>query len=197
VVPFGGVAALQRLAPRRLAPRAVRVSRLRQSRSGRRYQERKRKQYLAATNHRRLLANCRVTIPWPECLRFDKDQRWRLSLGLPLGPVAGLALLLRCKEKPPIVDRVFQPVRRHVDRDHVAGLLFAKGLHLALRQQRAVDLLLDLVELGVLVLARMRPPSAWSASSACSRVSGSPARRNSRPPPVPKRAHRRSSAPGR
>ena len=47
------------------------------------------------------------------------------------------------------MDQVFQPVRRHVKRDDIAGLFLARRLLQTLGLQHAVDFALDFVELGL------------------------------------------------
>ena len=47
------------------------------------------------------------------------------------------------------MDQFLQPVRRHVQRNDVTGLLLAGGLLQTLRLQDAVDFALDLIELGL------------------------------------------------
>src|SRR4051794_8785411 len=57
------------------------------------------------------------------------------------------APLLRREQEPAVVDQVFQPVRRHVQRDDVAGFVLTRRLFQTLSLQHAVDLALYFVEL--------------------------------------------------
>src|SRR5882757_9889243 len=47
------------------------------------------------------------------------------------------------------MDQVLQPMRRHVQRNDVTGVLLAAGLLQTLPLQDAVDFALDLIELGL------------------------------------------------
>ena len=57
--------------------------------------------------------------------------------------------MLRRKNERAIMDQVFQPVCRDVQRNDLASFLLAKNLFLALHQEQAINLRLDLIKLGL------------------------------------------------
>ena len=62
-----------------------------------------------------------------------------------MGSFTRRADLLWRKQESAVVDQVFQPVRGHVQRDNIAGLLLARRLFQTLGLQHVVDFALDFV----------------------------------------------------
>ena len=64
------------------------------------------------------------------------------------------------------MDQVFQPVRRHVQRDNIAGLLLARRLFQTLGLQHAVDFALDFVDARGVSMRRLLVATAIISSLA-------------------------------